>query len=69
VLRLTRAAHIEVGGVEYLVNDRDGDVYYYDVNALSNFVANAPDVVGFDPFPRLVDYIEQRAGLRAAAAD
>ncbi|HEX7038973.1 MAG TPA: hypothetical protein VF202_02545 [Trueperaceae bacterium] len=69
VLRLTRAAHIEVGGVEYLVNDRDGEVYYYDVNALSNFVANAPDVVGFDPFPRLVDYIEQRAGLRAAAAD
>jgi hypothetical protein len=64
VLRITAAAGIEVGGVEYLVNDRDGKVYYYDVNALSNFVADAPNVVGFDPFPRLVDYILERAGIR-----
>jgi hypothetical protein len=37
---------------EYLVNARDGQAYFYDVNALSNFVANAPEVVGFDPFLR-----------------
>lgn len=61
--RIMRAADIDVGGVEYLVDDRDGQVYYYDVNALSNFVADAPNVVGFDPFPRLVDYLEQRANL------
>jgi ribosomal protein S6-L-glutamate ligase RimK-like protein len=64
VKRITRAASIEVGGVEYLVNERDGEVYYYDVNALSNFVADAPTVVGFDPFPRLVDFILERAGVR-----
>jgi len=63
VRRLLAEAHIEVGGVEYLVNARDGQVYYYDVNALSNFVANAPQVIGFDPFPRLVDYLLLRAGL------
>jgi hypothetical protein len=63
VQRLLAAANIEVGGVEYLVNARDGQVYYYDVNALSNFVANAPQVIGFDPFPRLVDYLLGRAGL------
>ena len=63
VKRIVAAAHIDVGGVEYLVNARDGHVYYYDVNALSNFVANAPQVVGFDPFPRLVDYLLARAGL------
>lgn len=63
VKRITRAAGIEVGGVEYLVNSRDGRIYYYDINALSNFVANAPDVVGFDPFPRLVDFLIRRAGL------
>ncbi len=63
VQRIIAAAHIDVGGVEYLVNARDGEVYYYDINALSNFVANAPEVVGFDPFPRLVDYILVRAGL------
>lgn len=68
VKRLTKAANIEVGGVEYLVNDRDGEVYYYDVNALSNFVADAPNVVGFDPFPKLVDFVLERAGLAQLAA-
>ena len=68
VKRIAAAAHIEVGGVEYLVNARDGQVYYYDINALSNFVADAPWVIGFDPFPRLVDYLLVRAGLAEPAA-
>src|SRR5437773_724796 len=55
------AAGIEIGGVEYLVDSRDGRRYYYDVNALSNFVADAPRVVGFDPVERLVDYLEREA--------
>ncbi len=55
---LMDAAQIEVGGVEFIVDDRDGKRYYYDINALSNFVADAPRVIGFDPFPRLVDYLE-----------
>jgi ribosomal protein S6-L-glutamate ligase RimK-like protein len=63
VLRITQAAQIEVGGVEYLVNSRDGQVHYYDINALSNFVADAPRVIGFDPFPGLVEFLLQRAGL------
>ena len=63
VKRIMAAANIEVGGVEYLVNSQDDQVFYYDINALSNFVANAPLVVGFDPFPRLVDYLLSRAGL------
>ena len=67
VKRLTAAAHIEVGGVEYLVNARDGQVYYYDMNALSNFVADAPRVVGFDPVARFVDYLLMRAGLAEPA--
>ena len=67
VLRITTAAHIEVGGVEYLINERDGDAYYYDINALSNFVADAPNVIGFDPFPKLVDFIMKRAGIRSSA--
>lgn len=63
VLRIAAAANIEVGGVEYLVNERDGQPYYYDINALSNFVADAPNVIGFDPFPRLVEFVLQRAGI------
>ena len=50
-------AQLDVGGIEYLVDDRDGKHYFYDINALSNFVADAPNVVGFDPFARLVDYL------------
>jgi hypothetical protein len=63
VERIAQAAHIDVGGIEYLVDDRDGQHYFYDVNALSNFVADAVNVVGFDPFAKLVDYLEVRAGL------
>jgi hypothetical protein len=66
--RIVSAAGIEVGGVEYLINARDGRPYFYDVNALSNFVANAPEVVGFDPFVALVDFILERAGAHAVAA-
>jgi glutathione synthase/RimK-type ligase-like ATP-grasp enzyme len=66
--RIVAAAGIDVGGVEYLVDARDGEAYFYDVNALSNFVANAPEVIGFDPFVALVDLIVERAGPHALAA-
>jgi len=59
------AAGMDLGGVEYLVNARDGLRYFYDVNALSNFVADAPNVVGFDPFVNLVDFLVERAGMAA----
>jgi hypothetical protein len=68
VKRIVFAAGMDVGGVEYLVDARDGETYFYDVNALSNFVANAPDVVGFDPFVDLVDLILARAQMEAVAA-
>jgi hypothetical protein len=58
---IMRTAHIDVGGIEYMIDDRDGKLVYYDINALSNFVADAKNVVGFDPFVRLVDYLEKRA--------
>jgi RimK-like ATP-grasp domain len=58
VERIMAAARIEIGGVEYIVDDRDGQRYYYDINALSNFVADAPRIIGFDPFARLADYLE-----------
>ena len=59
VERIMAAARIDVGGVEYITDDRDGQRYYYDINALSNFVADAPRVIGFDPFARLADYLER----------
>jgi len=68
VERVARAAHLDVGGIEFLIDDRDGKHYYYDINALSNFVADAPNVIGFDPFANLVDYLEVRAGIGAGVA-
>ena len=61
VERIAQAAHLDVGGIEYLIDDRDGRPYFYDINALSNFVADAPNVIGFDPFESLVDHLEARA--------
>ena len=57
VERIVQAAGIEIGGIEYVVDERDGQLYFYDVNALSNFVADAPRVIGFDPFLNLVDFL------------
>ena len=61
VERIMEASGIAVGGIEYMIDDRDGSLVYYDINALSNFVADAPRVVGFDPFARLADYLEEMA--------
>ncbi len=58
---ISRAANIDVGGIEYFVDDRDGQHYFYDINALSNFVADAPNVVGFDPWVTFADWLEERA--------
>lgn len=58
---IVQEAGIDVGGIEYMIDDRDGKLVYYDVNALSNFVADAVNVIGFNPHERLVDYLEAHA--------
>lgn len=68
VEQIARRTGLDVGGVELLIDDRDGQHYFYDVNALSNFVADALRVVGFDPFVALVDYLAERAGITASSA-
>ncbi len=68
VVRIADAGGLDLGGVEYLVDSRTGDAVFYDVNALSNFVANASEVIGFDPFANLVDLIAARAPALAGAA-
>ncbi|HEY0785954.1 MAG TPA: hypothetical protein VGD62_08785 [Acidobacteriaceae bacterium] len=67
VERIMNAAGIELGGVEYMMDARSqglpeqGRPLYYDINALSNFVADGPRVVGFDPFAKLVDWLQAEA--------
>ena len=57
-----------------MVDDREGQRVYYDINALSNFVADGEKVVGFDPFARLADWLEREqaeasGGQRSADQD
>ena len=41
-------------------DDGDGCVYFCDVNALSNFVTDAERILGFNPYEKLVDFIEEQ---------
>ncbi len=56
--RIARAMNLDVGGVEVMVDYRDGVARFYDINALSNFVARPREVLGYDPHDRLVDYLQ-----------
>lgn len=58
--RIARAMELDVGGVEVMIDDRDGSPRFYDINALSNFVADPLNVLGWDPHDRLVDWLQQR---------
>ncbi len=58
--RIAHAVDLDVGGVEVMIDDRDGTARFYDINALSNFVAKPHEVLGYDPHDRLVDYLLTR---------
>ena len=65
--RIARAARLDVGGIEVVIDDRDGTPRFYDINAMSNFVADPLNVLGWDPHDRLIDLIETMAKGRKAA--
>jgi glutathione synthase/RimK-type ligase-like ATP-grasp enzyme len=67
VERIAARGRLDLGGVEYIEDGRDGSAYFYDINALSNFVADAERVVGFDPHARLVDFLEEEVQRCATA--
>ena len=55
---IAQAVGMDVGGVEVVIDDRDGTPRFYDINALSNFVAKPLEVLGWEPHERLVDYLK-----------
>jgi glutathione synthase/RimK-type ligase-like ATP-grasp enzyme len=55
--KLVGAGGLDVGGIEYL-EAADGRLVFYDVNANSNLRAPIGRAFGFDPFERVVDYLE-----------
>jgi hypothetical protein len=68
VERLAVAAQMDVGGIEYMIDDRDGRARFYDLNALSNFVANPLDVLGFDPHEPFVSWLIGQIAAQARVA-
>ncbi|HEY9461540.1 MAG TPA: hypothetical protein VIR54_00555, partial [Vicinamibacterales bacterium] len=55
--RIVKAAKLDVGGIEYLETP-DGRRVFYDVNANSNLRPSVAAAFGFDPFERVVDFLE-----------
>ncbi len=66
VERIMQNAGIEVGGVEYVFDERSGRQMYYDINALSNFVADPERMLGFNPYGRLADFLIEKARVHEA---
>ena len=54
--RISRAARLDVGGIEYL-ETVDGRRVFYDINANSNLRPSVAEAFGFDPFERVVDFL------------
>ena len=66
--RVAAAARMDVGGVEYMIDDRDGRPKFYDLNALSNFVANPLQVLGYDPHEPFVTWLIGQIAAQARVA-
>lgn len=65
--RIARAAGLDLGGIEVVIDDRDGTPRFYDINAMSNYVADPLNVLGWDPHDRLIDHLEQLLKEKEAA--
>jgi hypothetical protein len=65
--QIARAAGLDLGSVEVVIDDRDGTPRFYDINAMSNFVADPISVLGWDPHDRLIDYLETLIRQKVAA--
>jgi glutathione synthase/RimK-type ligase-like ATP-grasp enzyme len=65
--RIAQEAHLDLGGVELVFDDRDGSARFYDINAMSNYVADPLHVLGWDPHDKLVGYLDSLLKGRVAA--
>jgi len=67
VERVSRWAGLDVGGIEYMIDDRDGVARFYDLNALSNFVARPFEVLGYDPHDIFLQYLVRQIAAHGKA--
>ena len=55
--RIVSAGKLDVAGIEYL-EAAGGRLLFYDINANSNLRPSIGEAFGFDPFERVVDFLE-----------
>lgn len=60
--RIVHAARLDVGGIEYLETP-DGRRVFYDINANSNLRPSIAAAFGFDPFERVVTFLERQLAV------
>jgi glutathione synthase/RimK-type ligase-like ATP-grasp enzyme len=56
--QIVKAGKLDVGGIEYL-DTTDGRRVFYDVNANSNLRPSVAAAFGFDPFERVVQFLQR----------
>jgi len=64
--RIVQAARLDVGGIEYLETD-GGRRVFYDINANSNLRPSVAAAFGFDPFERVVSFLERQLKISVGA--
>ena len=65
--QIVKAAKLDVGGIEYL-ESHEGRRVFYDINANSNLRPSVAADFGFDPFERVVDFLERQVRQKQSAA-
>ncbi len=60
VVSIIHEAKADVGGVEFLLNQKTGQPCFYDFNPYSNFVSHGERLLGFSPEQRYVDFIKAK---------
>ena len=56
-IRIIKSCSADVGGVEFLVDQKTGRPCYYDFNPYSNFVSNGEALLGFSPEQTYISFI------------
>ncbi len=58
---IVRRAKIDVGSVEFLTSQQNNKIYFFDVNAHADYGIEVRNVLGYDPYVRLVNFLDRRS--------
>ncbi len=65
-IRIIKSCSADIGGVEFLVDQKTGQPCYYDFNPYSNFVSNGEALLGFSPEQTYINFITDLLSSRCS---